>query len=102
MHSCDAIGRYDVLVSHVFFPASELPPERRRAVYRAMLDRLRSFRGGKLSASAWGSRMKGEGIFAEQLRTLFDVSLRRAGLKRERLPVSTEHFRRPGEQLTLF
>jgi hypothetical protein len=34
-----------VLVSHVFFPDSELPPERRRAFYRSLLDRLRAIPG---------------------------------------------------------
>lgn len=68
-----------------------------------VLDRLRALRGGKLYESTWGSRMRGEGIFADQIRDLFQVAARRAGLDRARLELSTDHFRRPGgEQLMLF
>jgi DNA repair photolyase len=68
-----------------------------------ILDRLRTLSGGNLYSSDWGKRMSGEGIFAEQLKTMFEVNARRAGLNLERFALSTEHFRRPGgEQLTLF
>lgn len=68
-----------------------------------VLDRLRTLRGGKLYDSTWGARMHGEGIFADQIRNLFEVSARRAGLDGGHLVLSTEHFRRPGgQQLTLF
>lgn len=62
-----------------------------------VVDRLQALRGGKLYDSRWGSRMTGEGIFAEQINELFRVSARRAGLNlEERHPLSTAHFRRPG------
>lgn len=68
-----------------------------------VLDRLRTLRGGQLYDSEWGKRMRGEGIFADQIRDLFNVSARRTGLDRDRIALSTEHFRRPdGRQLTLF
>ncbi len=68
-----------------------------------VLNRLRSMRGGALDDSRFGTRMKGEGIFAQQIHDLFDVSLRRAGLARERTTPTTEHFRRPpAPQLELF
>jgi DNA repair photolyase len=68
-----------------------------------ILDRLRTLSGGNLYSSDWGKRMSGEGIFAEQLKNMFEVNARRAGLNLERFALSTEHFRRPGgEQLTLF
>ncbi|MGH7946608.1 MAG: hypothetical protein ACREF9_16600 [Opitutaceae bacterium] len=67
-----------------------------------ILDRLRTLSGGKLYSGDWGRRMTGEGIFAEQLSTLFDVSCRRAGLNCDSFSLSTEHFRKPGEQLRLF
>ena len=67
-----------------------------------VLDRVREIRGGKLNVSEWGRRLRGEGIFAEQLRELFRVTARRAGLNQERHELSTAHFRHPGgEQLTL-
>ncbi len=61
-----------------------------------VLARLRELRGGKLYDSTFGARMRGEGIFAEQTRLMFEVASRRAGLNREELPLSTAHFRRPG------
>jgi DNA repair photolyase len=67
-----------------------------------ILDRMRALSGGKLYSSDWGKRMTGEGIFAEQLSTMFEVSARRAGLNTDQVTLSTEHFRRPGEQLSLF
>ena len=68
-----------------------------------VVDRVQQLRGGKLNVSEWGARLKGEGVFAEQLRGLFQISARRAGLNLERVALSTAHFRRPGgEQLTLF
>lgn len=41
-------------------------------------------------------RMRGEGIFAEQTRVLFDVAARRAGLNQMEHRLSSVHFRRPG------
>lgn len=67
-----------------------------------ILDRVKTMRGGKLYDSDWGKRMSGEGIFAEQMRTMFDVAARRAGLNQEHFTLATEHFRKPGEQLSLF
>jgi len=61
-----------------------------------ILSRLRELRGGKLYDSTFGQRMRGEGIFAEQIRQLFEVSARRAGLNRTEIKLSTAHFRRPG------
>lgn len=68
-----------------------------------ILDRVREIRGGRLNVSDWGQRFRGEGIFAEQIRELFAVAARRAGLERGFRELSTAHFRRPGgTQLSLF
>ncbi len=67
-----------------------------------IVDRLGLLRGGKLYASTWGRRMTGEGIFAAQLKAMFEISARRAGLARDRFAFATHHFRKPGEQLRLF
>lgn len=68
-----------------------------------VLSRIRSVRGGgeRLNDPRWGSRITGEGIFAEQVRALFEVACRRAGLG-ERPTLSTEAFRRPIQQMELF
>lgn len=68
-----------------------------------VIDRLRDLRGGKLYDATWGKRLKGEGIFADQISELFHVTARRAGLNQERVELSSAHFRRPGgQQLSLF
>lgn len=68
-----------------------------------VLARIRDLRGGKLNESDFKTRMTGEGIFAEQLRALFELGCRRAGLGTEMPVLSTAAFRRPGgEQLSLF
>lgn len=68
-----------------------------------VLARIRAIRGGKLNDPRFGTRMRGEGIFAEQIRRLFHVSRRRAGLSGEFPELSTAAFRRPRDaQLDLF
>ena len=72
-------------------------PDRKEKV----LGRIRHLRGNRLNNSQWRTRMTGEGIFAEQIASLFEVGCRRAGIgARPRL--STAAFRRMREQLTLF
>ena len=67
-----------------------------------ILGRIRDIRGGaKLNDARWGSRIKGEGIFSEQIASMFEISCRRAGFG-ERRRLSTTSFRRPREQLDLF
>ncbi|MFO1498706.1 MAG: PA0069 family radical SAM protein [Verrucomicrobiota bacterium] len=67
-------------------------PERKDKV----LNRVRALRGGKLNDPNFGSRMEGQGIFAEQLAKMFDIACRKAGLPGEHAPATTKHFRRPG------
>jgi DNA repair photolyase len=65
-----------------------------------VLGRIRHLRGNRLNNSQWHTRMTGEGIFAEQIASLFEVSCRRAGIG-ERPKLSTTAFRQTREQLTL-
>jgi DNA repair photolyase len=70
-----------------------------------VLNRIRSLRGGKLNDSNFNSRMKGQGIFAEQISVMFKLAVRKAGLDNPFPALSTEHFRRPvgpNDQLPLF
>lgn len=68
-----------------------------------ILERLRALRGGELYDSSWSQRLGGQGIWAEQLGLVFDVTCRRVGLTQESFALSTDHFRRPGgNQLELF
>lgn len=63
-----------------------------------VLNRLKALRGGKLYDAKWGSRFRGEGIFAEQIAQLFAVARRQAGFAEQSEPsrLSTAVFRRPG------
>jgi DNA repair photolyase len=73
-------------------------PERKAKV----LSRIRAIRGGdRLSDPRWGTRIKGEGILAEQIGSLFQMSCRKYGIG-PRPELSTSAFRRPREQLKLF
>lgn len=68
-----------------------------------VLSRIRDLRGGKLNVSEWTTRMKGEGIFAEQIHDMFAVASRRAGLNEKKAELTTANFRRAGgTQLQLF
>ncbi|MEQ9620151.1 MAG: PA0069 family radical SAM protein [Deltaproteobacteria bacterium] len=74
-------------------------PDRKSKV----LNRIKSVRGGRLNSAEFYDRMKGKGIYAEQVRDLFQVACRKAGIAGEKVELSTEHFKRPGgSQLELF
>jgi len=72
-------------------------PDRKEKV----LNRLRAARDGKLCDSSFETRMFGSGLFAEHLARLFEVAARGVGLDGDSPPLSTTHFRRPG-QMDLF
>ncbi len=75
-------------------------PDRKQKV----LSRVRDLRGGRLNDPRFGSRMRGEGQFAEQIAALFHTAVRRHGLDGDFPPLATAAFRRPGApaQLALF
>jgi DNA repair photolyase len=66
-------------------------PERKAKV----LDRIRALRGGKLNDPRFGNRMRGEGIFAEQIEQMFDVARRKVGIPDDGPELSARAFRRP-------
>jgi DNA repair photolyase len=59
-----------------------------------VLSRVRSMRDGKLYDSAFGKRMRGEGIFADQAEAFFDVACRKYGMDERLSELSTAAFRR--------
>ncbi len=72
-------------------------PDRKEKI----LGRIRDLRrNGRLNNSQWRTRMTGEGIFAEQIASLFKIGCRRAGIG-ERPKLSTAAFRPTREQLSL-
>lgn len=75
-------------------------PERRERV----LGRIRECRAGRLYDARFSSRMRGEGVYAQQIGALFAMAARRYGLDHPLPPLSTQAFSRParaGEQLRL-
>ena len=52
-------------------------PDRKKRI----LNRVREMRGGKLNDARFGSRMRGEGNYAEQTKALFDNTRRKPGRK---------------------
>ena len=75
-------------------------PDRREKV----LNRIRSLRGGKLNDPDFNSRMRGQGIWADQLKMMFETAKRTAGFdQRKMLPMSIASFRNAGQkQMTLW
>jgi DNA repair photolyase len=71
-------------------------PDRKEKV----LGRIRDMRGNRLNNSQWHSRMTGEGVFAEQIASLFRVGCRHAGIGK-RPVLSTASFRKSTTQLRL-
>ena len=67
-----------------------------------ILGRIRAIRGGKLNDPRFGTRMSGEGIFAEQISQMFHVARRKAALAEDGPELSTTAFRGPvGGQLAV-
>ncbi|MBY0525557.1 MAG: PA0069 family radical SAM protein [Gemmataceae bacterium] len=61
-----------------------------------VLGRIRSMRGGKLNDARFGSRMKGDGVFAEMMDEMFALACRKAGVVGRSPELSVKGFRRPG------
>lgn len=74
-------------------------PDRKEKV----LHRVRSIRGGRLNDPRFGHRMHGEGEFAALIEQMFKSAVQKAGLAGRGTGLSTDAFRRPGDQqLRLF
>src|SRR5437773_4430074 len=72
-------------------------PDRKEKV----LGRIRDLRRNRLNNSQWHTRMTGEGIFAEQISSMFAVSCRRNQMC-TRPKLSSASFQRPTTQPDLF
>jgi DNA repair photolyase len=68
-----------------------------------ILSRIKMIRGGRFNSTEFHQRMRGEGVFANQVEELFEISCRRAGISGSKIHLSTKAFRRPvSPQLALF
>ncbi len=76
----------------------ELPGKRARVE-----DRLRSLRGGGLNDTTPGRRFRGTGLWAQTLRQLYELGVRRSGFNARPHTLRTDAFRPVGgKQLDLF
>jgi DNA repair photolyase len=66
-------------------------PERAARV----MARVREMRGGKDYDATYGSRLKGEGVWAELLRQRYSKATARLGLNRTRVELDLTRFKRP-------
>jgi DNA repair photolyase len=65
---------------------------------------IKDTRGGRLNDPRWGSRMRGEGHYAELIKTRFELACRKIGFNKQRFPLDTTKFAPPpkeGDQLRL-
>lgn len=70
-----------------------------------ILNRIEETQGRTLSHPEFGKRLKGVGVWSEQIQQIFKISLKRAGLIHRRVEVTAANFRRPreiGGQMELF
>ncbi|UZW56278.1 PA0069 family radical SAM protein [Sphingobium sp. JS3065] len=64
---------------------------------------IRDIRGGRDNDPNFGSRMRGQGVWADLIRARFQKARKRAGFTGERVTLRTDLFRRPeGAQMSLF
>ena len=69
-----------------------------------VLNLIRDMRDGKLNNSEFGSRMRGNGAYAELLARRFALAVKRLNLNRERFRLDKTQFAPPpraGDQLSL-
>ncbi len=70
-----------------------------------ILGRVRELHGGKLYEAKFGTRMTGQGIWAEQMRQRLDIARKRLGLDQKLPKLRCDLFKPPvqvGDQLSLF
>jgi DNA repair photolyase len=60
-----------------------------------VLNRIEATQGRTLSHPDFGKRLKGVGVWSEQIAQIYRVSLKRAGMEPRRLNLTTNYFRRP-------
>lgn len=63
-----------------------------------ILNRIREIRGGKLNDGNFGTRMRGQGIYADQIKTMFDIYSKKEKLNLKRINLSSEGFKKQTPQ----
>ena len=63
---------------------------------------ISSLRGGRDNDPNFFSRMRGQGLWADLLRTRFEIASKKYGLRQAKFPLRTDLFRPPeGDQMRL-
>ena len=63
---------------------------------------IRSLRGGRDNDPDFFSRMRGQGPWADLLRTRFEIASKKYGLRKAKFPLRTDLFHPPeGDQMRL-
>lgn len=95
-------GLVPLRLPYAVAPLFEAWLERHRpGMKEKVLHRIRDLRGGQLNDPNFGSRMEGQGPFADEIHALFRMACKRAGLSGWP-ELSTAAFRRPTNQPSLF
>ncbi|MGE3973576.1 MAG: PA0069 family radical SAM protein [Bdellovibrionales bacterium] len=85
-------------VSSIF---TEWLEQNRPLAKERVLHLIRDMRGGKINDSNFGSRMRGQGEQADNLRQMFHLFCKKYGLNQKTYQLRTDLFQRPGDQLSL-
>lgn len=67
-----------------------------------ILDRLKSFHGGRLNSNAFGERFRGHGPWAKELKHLYQLGCLKAGFRKRPVQLSSAHFIPPGKSQLKF
>ena len=68
-----------------------------------VLNKIRAMRGGKLNEGEFFKRKQPQGEYVESMEKLFALHAKKHGLdRREHTPLTTAHFRKVTDQMTLF
>ena len=80
----------------------QLPPPRRQAILQSLhslRDLSESDREAKLNDPNFNTRMRGQGIWADQIKTMFAAGKKRSGLDQRKVPgMSTAAFVNVGQK----
>ncbi len=67
-----------------------------------VLNHIRECRGGKLYNAEFGSRMRGEGVYADLIQNRLKMAVKRYGLDKPGRPLDSSQFRGGDPQMSLF
>jgi DNA repair photolyase len=65
-----------------------------------VINHVKALRGGQLYKSDFGTRMRGEGVWADQFEQMFKLYTKKEGLNQKDYHLSAEHFRKLTKQLS--